>query len=322
MRRRPVFGQQIRFQSTGSKDQLHRSHTEEEFNRQSTAFLKLQRSGTRIQRLGSPLVSAANIIPQSDSILEIACGPGIIARECIKQNPASYIGIDISANMLSIAENEVKKEIANIKETENIDITTDFSFIKSEAESLPFEDNKFDVVVSRLAFHHFYDIRPILKEIKRVMKPIAKSGDGDDGNNYNGGRFVLMDLLSPSDDNSDIRCQVMTAIETTRDPTHVRTYGANEMINIMKDCGFSDANVLEVIEDTRGINEWIDQTNSSTHAMVQHGANGKAEYALSVLCERLQQLGCDAGISLKKDENSGELTFVHAHCVWKATKTS
>ncbi len=52
-------------------------------------------------------------------------------------------------------------------------------FVKGNAEELPFLDNSFDILFSRLAFHHFTDIESIFREMVRVLKP--------------GGKFVLID---------------------------------------------------------------------------------------------------------------------------------
>lgn len=41
------------------------------------------------------------------------------------------------------------------------------------AESMPFEDNKFDTIISLTALHHVKDIDKAIKEIKRVAKPKA-----------------------------------------------------------------------------------------------------------------------------------------------------
>ena len=47
-------------------------------------------------------------------------------------------------------------------------------FVKGYAEELPFLDNSFDIVFSRLAFHHFTDVTAVFPEMVRVLKPSGK----------------------------------------------------------------------------------------------------------------------------------------------------
>lgn len=89
-------------------------------------------------------------------------------------------------------------------------------FVKGNAEELPVLDNSFDILFSRLAFHHFTDIESIFREMVRVLKP--------------GGKFVLIDMeaaeetLRKSEDE----------IETLRDPSHVKNLSRNERLELTK----------------------------------------------------------------------------------------
>jgi ubiquinone/menaquinone biosynthesis C-methylase UbiE len=51
------------------------------------------------------------------------------------------------------------------------------------AETLPFADASFDVVISRYSAHHWHDVGQALREVKRVLKP--------------GGVMIIMDVMSP-----------------------------------------------------------------------------------------------------------------------------
>ena len=44
------------------------------------------------------------------------------------------------------------------------------SFQKGVVQELPFEDESFDIVSCRYAFHHFADPKPVISEMVRVCK--------------------------------------------------------------------------------------------------------------------------------------------------------
>ena len=73
------------------------------------------------------------------------------------------------------------------------------------AESLPFPDKSFDMVVSRYSAHHWRDFDAGLREAARVAKPGATVG--------------IVDAISPGQPALDTFVQ---AIELLRDTSHVR----------------------------------------------------------------------------------------------------
>lgn len=88
-------------------------------------------------------------ITQKTKLLDVGCGSGISSDfDC------DVTGIDPSEELLKIAE----KKFPNVQ------------FIQAYAETLPFEDNEFDIIISLTAIQNFNDIEKGLKEIKRVGK--------------------------------------------------------------------------------------------------------------------------------------------------------
>ena len=81
------------------------------------------------------------------------------------------------------------------------------------AEDLPFADGSFDVVVSRVAPHHFVDIRSGIAEMARVSRNLV--------------------LVS---DNLYADKQLEEA-ERLRDPTHVRSYTEEEWCGLFRGAG-------------------------------------------------------------------------------------
>jgi ubiquinone/menaquinone biosynthesis C-methylase UbiE len=104
------------------------------------------------------------------------------------------IGADIAPKMLAQA--QTRAEAANI---------TNVTWREAPAESLPFDDDAFDLVTCRIAPHHFADVSAFLREVRRVLAP--------------GGVFVLGDTTVPDDDGEAAAWQ--NAVERERDPSHV-----------------------------------------------------------------------------------------------------
>jgi ubiquinone/menaquinone biosynthesis C-methylase UbiE len=85
-------------------------------------------------------------IGKNSTVLDVGCGPAPYAElfEC------RFTGIDPSLGLLKQAKCG--------------------TFIKGAAESLPFDENSFDFVISVTAIHNFKDFKKGLNEICRVAK--------------------------------------------------------------------------------------------------------------------------------------------------------
>jgi len=107
--------------------------------------------------------SAAELLPylRTDmSVLDVGCGPGTLTMEVADiVAPGHVVGTDLVAHRLETAARDAEE--ANI---ENV------SFTVSDAHTLDFPDNSFDVVFSNTVFHFFIDPVEALKEQRRVAK--------------------------------------------------------------------------------------------------------------------------------------------------------
>jgi len=104
--------------------------------------------------------------------------------------------------------------------------------VVARAEHLPFEDGSFDVVVSRIAPHHFEDIRAAVAEMGRVSNRL----------------LVIEDNLFVSEDAEQA--------ERLRDPTHVRCYSEDEWKELVTDAGF-EVEQVQVFERRRDVEDWL-----------------------------------------------------------------
>lgn len=107
-------------------------------------------------------------------MLDIGTGPGHIPLlVCERIAGARVLGIDLSRNMLELAEQ--KRQGSPHRER--------LEFALADAKGLPYPDGHFDAVFSNTILHHIPDPRPFLKEAWRVLKP--------------NGTFLIRDLFRP-----------------------------------------------------------------------------------------------------------------------------
>jgi len=102
------------------------------------------------------VLDAAQILP-GHRVLDVACGTGVLAREAADRvGFAGYVaGVDPDRGMLAVAE-----RLAQTPE-----------WRQGTAESLPYPEECFDVVVSQFGLMFFADRRKALKEMLRVLTP-------------------------------------------------------------------------------------------------------------------------------------------------------
>ena len=102
------------------------------------------------------LADAARIAP-GDSILDVACGTGIFAREAATRidGEGTVVGIDVNDGMLDLARRKAPE----------------VDWRHGPAEALPFADESFDAVGCQFALMFFDDRPGALREMWRVLKP-------------------------------------------------------------------------------------------------------------------------------------------------------
>ncbi|KYN14681.1 Hexaprenyldihydroxybenzoate methyltransferase, mitochondrial, partial [Trachymyrmex cornetzi] len=124
----------------------------------------------RIQFVKDGLVNAGIKIQNSNfplkgiKIVDVGCGGGIMA-EGLTRAGAQVTGIDVSAELISVAKEHLKLD-PNISERVNYIHTTveDFAHKKSE-------NSRYDAVVSSEVLEHVSDPQLFLKKCVKIMKP-------------------------------------------------------------------------------------------------------------------------------------------------------
>lgn len=93
-------------------------------------------------------------------VLEVGCGGGLIALELAKRQ-ALVVGIDPAPKALEVARKHLQEN--------NLGQNTYFE--QSYAETMPYADGSFSVIVCLDVLEHVADLNATIKEIKRVLAP-------------------------------------------------------------------------------------------------------------------------------------------------------
>ena len=91
------------------------------------------------------------------NVLDVACGTGEWLEACADQN-CSVSGVDLSAKAIAVCQERLPQG----------------EFYAQPAETLPFDDDSFDVVTCLGSLEHFVDPASSLKEMARVARADAK----------------------------------------------------------------------------------------------------------------------------------------------------
>lgn len=97
---------------------------------------------------------------QPQNVLDVATGTGDSAIAIEKGTGAHVVGYDLSANMLKVGEEKIKK----------LGLVSKIEMVKGDAENMPFNQGDFDVVTSAFGVRNFENLKAGLGEMHRVVK--------------------------------------------------------------------------------------------------------------------------------------------------------
>ena len=173
------------------------------------------------------------------SVCDVACGTGHLALS-FATRAGRLVGVDPAPGMLD-AFRRVAAERGRQVET-----------VEAYAESIPLRGRQFDLVVSRLAPHHFDDVDGAVAEMVRLTKI--------------GGRLAIIDL--EGHENADLD-EFNHKLEILHDPTHVRSYTATRWRSIFESSGLK----VDVLKDRLSerpqgttVRRWCEIGSSGTEA--------------------------------------------------------
>ena len=173
------------------------------------------------------------------SVCDVACGAGHLALS-FAARAGRLVGVDPAPGMLN-AFRRLAAERGREVET-----------VEAYAESIPLRGRQFDLVVSRLAPHHFNDVDRAVAEMVRLTKI--------------GGRVAIIDL--EGHENAEVD-EFNHKLELLHDPTHVRSYTAARWRSIFEGSGLK-VEVLKggLSERPQGttVRRWCEIGSSGTEA--------------------------------------------------------
>lgn len=144
------------------------------------------------------------------AVLDLGCGAGHVSF-AVAPCASSVVAYDLSAQMLAVvARSAAERQLGNIETRQG------------KAESLPFADASFDLVLTRFSAHHWMDVPAALAEVWRVLRPA--------------GTVVVIDIVAPEIPLHDTTLQ---AVELLRDASHVRDYRVAEWLAMLERAGFA-----------------------------------------------------------------------------------
>ncbi len=233
----------------------HKELIRREFTQQAQAYAA--NPSIKNQDLLKRLVQIVRPEPGA-RVLDVATGPGYVAM-AFAEAGCDVVGLDLTEAPLKIAEQtRQERGLSNVR------------FQLGDAEHLPFADQTFDVVVSRLALHHCEDPQRVLGEMARVCRV--------------GGLVVIEDLTASE---FPERAAYHNRFEQLRDPSHTRALSISELLTLFTACSLE---VEDVQTDIRPqpLERWLanahtpDEQAAEVRAMIEqdrlHDLSGTHPY--------------------------------------------
>lgn len=191
----------------------HNKRIVEQFSKQSVPFTKVPGHLDTIDTL----ISMSGVRP-TDSVLDVACGPGIVTCEFAKI-AENVTGIDVTPSMLETAQKrQMELGLKNL------------TWQLGDASVLPFPDQSFDVVITRYSFHHLLSTKLALAEMIRVCKE--------------GGWVLVADVAIP-----ETHAIHYDHLELLRDPSHTHALTEIEFDLLYECSGLEDCRYTSYLVD-------------------------------------------------------------------------
>ena len=179
----------------------------DQFTRQAVPFAEMPAHSN--EEANQLLLARAQVGPE-DTVLDVACGPSLMA--CAFAKVARHVtGIDLTPAMIEQA-----------KVMQQADGLTNLTWHVGDVQRLPFADASFSLVFTRYSFHHLLDPKAVLAEMVRVCS--------------HGGRVAVVDVFTSGPE----QAEAYNRMEKLRDPSHVRALALEELTALLTQAGLRD----------------------------------------------------------------------------------
>jgi ubiquinone/menaquinone biosynthesis C-methylase UbiE len=183
----------------------HEELNKRKWDRRAKIYDQKKRSGWL--RFVQKRVTASLPLTEGVRFVDIGCGTGWAVYRVAEMadQRGEFYGVDLSTKMLEKAE-------------ENCAGLEHIHFLKANAESIPLEDDYFDIALCTNSFHHYLNPLEALGEFHRILK--------------DGGRLFIMEITADS--------RLMRLIDkkvAEKEPEHVRFYSTEEYREMYRAAG-------------------------------------------------------------------------------------
>jgi ubiquinone/menaquinone biosynthesis C-methylase UbiE len=192
------------------KESKHTEANRKKWDRWSETYDGNGRMFDYLRKAQMSLLGLADI-KENLNILDIGCGTGWALGQAAKivGNKGSFYGVDLSSGMIE-------------KARKNFSDHANFHFLIANSESIPLDDNFFDIIICTNSFHHYLHPDKAMKEIYRLLKPCGK-----------------IYILDPTADNLAIK--IADKLIRILESAHVKIYSTIEFKEMMTNAGIAYA---------------------------------------------------------------------------------
>ncbi|MBK8049899.1 MAG: methyltransferase domain-containing protein [Anaerolineales bacterium] len=203
----------------------------------------------RLQRIRH-LLKFAQLRPEM-AVLDVGTGAGQLALMVAEEGAKEVVGVDVSPVMLEVA--EYMRLRSGLPDASRV------SFRLAPAHAMPFRDERFDAVITRLLLHHSHRPQDLVAEVTRLL--------------MHGGVYVLADLLSADD---PVKRATLNAIEEKRNPSHVAARSADQYRKLVVGAGLI-IETEQTVTFEREFEDWLNEmqvepaVRTMTREMIEAG---------------------------------------------------
>jgi SAM-dependent methyltransferase len=209
-----------------SQDDAHSGAIRDEFAHQADSFA---RSPT--MRLAETLDVVVDLVPEDRDgrWVEVACGPGLIAR-AMAPRVGAVVGLDLTPAMI-----EKARADASAAGLDNV------SFEVGDATAIDLPDDSLDGAITRFSLHHIPAPVRVLEEMRRVVK--------------RGGYVIVSDFVTDDDGASQAWQE---QIERLRDPSHWALLTPSRIATMAEQVGL-EPDLERVVPFEVDYEEWLNR---------------------------------------------------------------